>query len=284
MVVVFGTVCLDRVRRVSKLPPIGGYVEVDSEALFLGGEAANTASHLHSWGHEVVLLGNGLGSDSDAALLRHLVRKAGLDDQHLSNRGQAPICDIFVTPDGERTMIGKGFAAMDEFVDPQTLPYQPHHWFTAESNMARASREAIKIAYEHGMHIYMMDFVRDHEFIPRGSIWHTSTDWYGVRGDAEANLKAVAAWSDRYDCVAILTDGANGLYFADAGQAEHRAPVRSVEVVDSTGAGDAFRAGVLAALQLGETLDAAIEIGQITGAEACLHLGAAAGLLSYPER
>lgn len=49
MVVVFGTVCLDRILRVARLPGHGGYVEIDDEVLMLGGEAANTALALQTW-------------------------------------------------------------------------------------------------------------------------------------------------------------------------------------------------------------------------------------------
>ncbi|MCX7800475.1 MAG: hypothetical protein N2109_09060, partial [Fimbriimonadales bacterium] len=69
MVVVFGTVCLDRVRRVPALPEAGGYVEILEERLLLGGEAANTARHLAAWGVPVALAGNGLGGGGEGRLL-----------------------------------------------------------------------------------------------------------------------------------------------------------------------------------------------------------------------
>ena len=55
MIVVFGTVCLDRIMQVASLPPEGGYVEIERELLMLGGEAANTALALQTWGAQIEL-------------------------------------------------------------------------------------------------------------------------------------------------------------------------------------------------------------------------------------
>ena len=48
--------------------------------------------------------------------------------------------------------------------------------------------------------------------------------------------------------------------------------------VDATGAGDAFRAGLLAALVAGESLPRALCLGLATGALSVLNLGAATTL------
>ena len=62
-VLVFGTVCLDRLRTVGSIPEPGGYVEILDEELFLGGEAANTACALHEWGVSIALMPNPIGTD-----------------------------------------------------------------------------------------------------------------------------------------------------------------------------------------------------------------------------
>src|SRR3569623_2110690 len=82
-VVVFGTVCLDRVRRLPNLPARGGYVEAIDEALALGGEAANTALALAAWGGSPILASNPLGDDADGQDLRERVRDRALDLREL---------------------------------------------------------------------------------------------------------------------------------------------------------------------------------------------------------
>ena len=41
MILVYGTICLDRVYRIENLPKLGGYAPILSEETFLGGEAAD---------------------------------------------------------------------------------------------------------------------------------------------------------------------------------------------------------------------------------------------------
>lgn len=64
------------------------------------------------------------------------------------------------------------------------------------------------------------------------------------------------------ECAAImLTDGAEGLWFAEQGSVIHHVPSARVKVVDVTGAGDALIAGTLAGLNRGKLLEEATHCG-----------------------
>lgn len=285
MVVVFGTVCLDRVRRVPSLPDPGGYVEILEETLLLGGEAANTARHLASWGVPVGLAGNNLGAGEEGRRLLELLRLAGLPTEHLrADAGETPVCDVYVTPDGDRTMFGKGFSAMDWAAQAESFPVVPGAWFTAEPNMADASRLAARRAAEAGMRTYLMDFVREDEPLQPGGFWQTSTDWAGARDDADGNRRVAEGIARRYRCHAILTDGPNGLCWSPPeGPARLLPTYRCPEVVDSTGAGDAFRAGVLFALHQGWPVGRALAMGAAAGCLACTRWGASQSIPTLEE-
>ena len=62
--------------------------------------------------------------------------------------------------------------------------------------------------------------------------------------------------------MSIVTAGADGLYYHHDGQAAHLS-VAKVDAVDTTGAGDATLAGILAALNAKQFN---IEAGQLSGA------------------
>jgi sugar/nucleoside kinase (ribokinase family) len=286
LIVVFGTVCLDRIRRVPGLPRAGGYVEVESEVTLLGGEAANTALALTSWGEDVILAGNSLGSGADGQLLRGMLERSGLRAVGLSaeSRGDAPVCDIYITPDGERTMFGRGFSTMQLDVDLSGLPLSPGEWFTAEPNMGAIAREAARRAVAAGMNIYLMDFFHKDDPIAPGSYWQSSTDWVGERGNESANLAWATEWARERGCFTIVTDGSNGLVAASSGaSARSYPPYPAPNVVDTTGAGDAFRAGMIYGLSHGWPESRALCFAAAAGCLSCASLGGSSRVPSVAE-
>jgi sugar/nucleoside kinase (ribokinase family) len=278
VIVVFGTVCLDRVRRIPHLPGPGGYVEIEGESLHLGGEAANTANALSAWGDAPILTGNALGEGVDAERLRQLLHERGLS-LVVAGRPPAalrtPVCDVYLTPDGDRTMFGLGFAKMEPRLGEGALPLHAGGWFTAEPNMERASREAVRMAQAAGMHTYLMDFIRPDDPVVPGAFWQCSTDWAGFRHDTARNLDWVRAFVDRTGAFAILSDGPNGFV---AGSPHH--PVRAYppfpapRVVDTTGAGDLFRAGMLHGLARDWPTGRCLAFAAAAGSLKCAYLGA----------
>lgn len=286
LILVFGTICLDRVRRVPTLPAPGGYVEVADESALLGGEAANTANALRSWGAEVELFGNDLGDGVDGETIRRLLSDRGLSASP-AGRSEAhatPVCDIYVTPDGERTMFGRGFATMEPTFDPARLPLRAGEWFTAEPNMANVSREAARAAQAAGMRTYLMDFIRHDDPVEPGSFWQSSTDWAGHRNNMQRNVEWVKRFVAERGCFAIVSDGPNGFV---AGSPER--PVRAYPpfpaplVVDTTGAGDLFRAGMLFGLSQGLPMTDCLRFASAAGCLKCRALGATTDVPTVEE-
>jgi sugar/nucleoside kinase (ribokinase family) len=279
MIVVFGTICLDRVMRIPSLPTPGGYVEVLSEELMLGGEAANTANVLQAWGADYLLAGNALGGGFEGAELERLLGEKGLAHRHdhVRNNVRTPVCDVYVTDDAERTMIGRGFSVLDASVDTGLLPFSPGDWFTADPNMPIASREAVRRANDRGMRTYTMDFIGVDEPIYRDAVWQSSTDWVGSRGNVPKNLRFARDLHASTGATAIVTDGAKGLVVATSGMAPRYFPAfRADNFVDATGAGDAFRAGMLYGLDQDWPLLSCLRFGAAAGCLTCQVLGGAA--------
>jgi bifunctional ADP-heptose synthase (sugar kinase/adenylyltransferase) len=150
--------------------------------------------------------------------------------------------------------------------------------------MSDVSRQAVRGAHAHGMKLYLMDFFRENEFLPAGTICQYSTDWVGTRDSAQGNLDWVSAWSIKHSVYTILTDGGNGLFVSlPNGEATQLPTVPAPCVVDSTGAGDAFRAGVLHGLSRGRTLGESLLIGSAAGSLSVGQLGATEGIPTMSE-
>lgn len=248
------------------------------ERIQLGGEAANTANALARWGTEVILTGNALGDGVNGTQLRAMLAASNLDAKVAGIPPEVvrtPVCDIYITPDGERTMFGMGFSEMEPTIAADTISLRPGEWFTAEPNMEVASRKAIRLAQEAGMRTYLMDFFRDDDPVTPASTWQSSTDWVGHRGNAQRNVRWVNDFVARKGCYAILSDGPNGFVAGAPGQpARLYPPFPAVSVVDSTGAGDTFRAGMLYGLDQDWPMGKCLAFAAAAGCLECAYIGA----------
>ena len=128
------------------MPKKGGYCPVFDQIELLGGEAANTACYLTMWRQEVALVGNTIGSGFEGEQLRLMLLEKGLDVHLLSRQGETPVCDVYVTDDGDRTMFGFGFHNEDFCTGRASIPVRKGAWFTADPNIADASSSRCSVA------------------------------------------------------------------------------------------------------------------------------------------
>jgi sugar/nucleoside kinase (ribokinase family) len=80
-----------------------------------------------------------------------------------------------------------------------------------------------------------------------------------------------------------LKMGADGCLVVTAAGESLRAPAFEVDVIDATGAGDAFAAGFIAGVWRGWPLERAARLANAMGALCVTGLGAAGGVRSLPE-
>ncbi len=287
-VCVYGTTCVDRIRKVTQLPPPGGYVEVLEERWMPGGEALNTAVALATWNVQVALVANALGEDDLAEhLLQMLKGYPSLDLRFLRRRKdvQTPTCDVYVTPDGHRTMFGTGFAHMSSDTVPDEV-LKEVKVLTADANPGEASVRACEQAARAGVPVVAMDLHDSERAARAADILLTSYEWVG-RDDSIDYLKRVAGeYRERYGCTVILTAGAKGCVLAE----RERQPVvhfpayRAPAIVDTTGSGDVFRAGLIyGRYVLGRELNWAIRFGSAAAALNAGAVGACAGIRPVEE-
>ncbi len=83
--------------------------------------------------------------------------------------------------------------------------------------------------------------------------------------------------------VMCVTDGSHGAYISDGKSTYSCTQIPKTEVVDTTGAGDAFATGVTWAVISGLTLQDALKAGMISSASVISKMGTQAGLLTESE-
>ena len=90
-----------------------------------------------------------------------------------------------------------------------------------------------------------------------------------------------AFYLDRGATCCVFTLGAEGAYFAHRDGTRLEVPAYSIDVVDTTGCGDAFDAGFITALHHGMDPETGIRFAQAAAALVATGLGSDAGIVSF---
>jgi sugar/nucleoside kinase (ribokinase family) len=256
-----------------------------------GGSAANTLAGVASFGGRGAYIGK-VRDDQLGTVFSHDIRAAGVDYRSRPVADGAPTarCLIFVTPDAQRTMqtyLGISVELGPDDIDAQAIgeagiTYLEGYLFDKEP-AKEAFVKAAELAHAAGRKVALSlsdPFCVDRH---RGSFRHLVSGHVDVLFANEAeiiSLFEVGSFDDavseiRGHCeVAALTRGADGSVIVTADEFVEIDAVPVERVVDTTGAGDLFAAGVLFGLTQGFELDTCGRLGSIAAGEVISHYGA----------
>ena len=255
-----------------------------------GGSAANSCAVAAALGARVGFLGK-VADDALGQVFGHDIRAAGVHFPTAPLAGGAPTarCLILVSPDGQRTMntfLGAcvTFSAADiaaEEVARAAVVYLEGYLFDPPAAQA-AFFEASRLAHQAGRQVAIT--LSDPFCVER----HRQAFRRFVREEADilfANEAEILALYETDDiataadlaaqdvALAVLTRSAEGSLICRGAERVAVAAVPT-HVVDTTGAGDAYAAGFLAALTRGEALAECGRWGAVAAAEVISHFGA----------
>jgi len=266
----YGTIGLDYIIHVPDWPSPAMGVHAPIETEHLGGKATNVAAFLSAWGVRVAVSGNEIGGDAVGDRLFEILEgHPNINTRYLARNpeGRSMYCRILVNPAGDRAIIGIN---VDE--SPQTAPtaamVSDARIVTLDLYGGPERVQVARLAAEAGRPVIIGDLRRvDHPILPYTDIAIASAA--EIRRDYPNMPSEKFAERIRQQGVekTIITDAAHEIYVYDAGKKVSIMPP-NVEVIDSTGAGDAFRAGVVYGVLQGLPLSE------------CAALGAAAGSLN----
>ena len=290
-VFVVGSINQDFVLRVERRPEPGETVTDAELSLFPGGKGANQAIAAARLGAEVMMLGR-VGEDAFGQDLVKNLRDNGVYTSCIEAIPDAPTGSAFitVTPDGENAIVvspGANRRFGPKEVETASEDLRQTWVLVAQLEVdVDAVETAARIAADNGGRfllnlapprevsdtlLRLSDPLVVNEHEARFLLGEDERDPEGsARGLLELGPSSV-----------VLTSGAAGAILA-TGELTRHFPALEVEVVDTTGAGDAFVGALATRLSEGAPLEEAVPYAVLAGAVAVTYEGAQ-GSLPTPE-
>ena len=256
-----------------------------------GGSAANTVAGMAALGARPAFVGR-VAQDQLGGVFAHDIRAAGVDFTTAPSAGGAPTgrCLIVVTPDGDRTMntyLGACQELSEADLDAasvaaaEILYLEGYLWDPAAPRAAMKKAIAVarannrKVAFTlsdvfcvEGHRADFQELLAGHVDLMFGNE-HEVCALYQTQ-----SLDQAMAELAKHACVAVVTRSSQGAVVLEGGRRHIVAGEQVAKVVDSTGAGDMFAGGFMAAMVEGRSLPDCARVGCITAAEVISHYGA----------
>ena len=252
-----GDNCIDRY-----LPPIG--------ISTVGGNAVNVAVHLR---HQLLDVGyfGAVANDADGERTVTTLRAEGVETTHLRvATGHTAFTEIRTDDAGERTIGFEDFGTSGEYrpdPDEVRLLLTMRHVHLGWLNDGGALRRTLSAAGVSVSQDVSVNAAPDNLGVAGLAIAFASA---GTSGERAEELLAEMLTTGAH--VAVVTCGASGSVACD-GVSRAEAGIAPTKVVDTTGAGDTFIAGFLAAYLDSHDLQHALEVGRDLAATTCSHFG-----------
>ena len=277
-------------RPVDHLAPPGTSQPLDDVVLAPGGNSINTGIALARLGVTVRIVA-AIGADRFGQFIRDRVRAEGIDDSGLVTlpHGKTSTSIVLVQGSGERRFLH--LRGVNAYFSGQDVD-----WKQAEGSriLHYASAFAIPSLDETSLDGALKEARERGCLTSLNVCWDTNGRWLKVIQPAlaytdfifpnreegeqitgESQPDAIAARLRGWGVSTVIVKlGAAGCY-VDSPQGSFISPGFAVQPLDTTGAGDCFAAGFLAAIGHGQTLPGAARYANATGALATLGLGGA---------
>ena len=276
----FGHVSTGQILRLrGRYPAAEGYAEVAETLENHAGEATGSALVLARLGVTVTLEGNWIGDTPACRRTLDLLRARGIDCSGLVVQPGYPGVNEIVISDGEtRTVFGRYIDLL--FTTPQWPMPEPARIRAArivcvDPSFGEATLLVARTAQAAGRPLVTCDARADSPLAALAGAIVISNEFLRREYPAavppsEAREQLFAAYQARCPGLVIFTAGTQPLWYARRGDpARRELPPFAVDVVDSAGAGDSFRGGLIYGLLQGWTDEQAVRFAAAVAALNC---------------
>lgn len=263
-------------------PERGSKLEYTDLRILPGGQVATTMVACQTWGLTTRYVGK-LGDDEAARLHRDAFERTGVDSRLITvTGGVSPQSLIMVDSGGERTVLchrDERLTLLPHEVDPEWVVnarvlHVDGHDTAAATQAVRWARAAgvLTVADLDDVYLGVEELIANIDYL-------IVNQDFSNRLTGEADLgDALRAMRSRYGSrLAAATLGRGGVLAWDGDRMVHRAAY-DVQVIDTTGAGDIFRAGFIYGLLQRWPLERQLDFSCAAAAINCTAQGARGGI------
>ncbi len=283
MITVFGSINLDLIGSVERLPRPGETVPGTTFATAPGGKGANQGLAARRAGAAVRMVG-AVGDDGFADVALSLLRADGLDLERVATvRAPTGVALILVDRVGENVIavipgangtVGEDQAESLEFAPGDVLLLQlevPVEAIHAAARRARSAGARVLLNFA-PFRAEALDLVAEAtHLVVNETECGLIAEAMGLKDEALEEQAALIA--ERAAAAVVVTLGREGVIAVENGR-RFRAAALAVEPVDTVGAGDTFCGYLAAALADGQSLKTALALAAAAGSLACTKAGA----------
>lgn len=285
-ITMFGSFVVDLMARTPHLPAAGETVKGSMFRQGAGGKGFNQAIAAHKAGADIALVTK-LGRDSMAKVATDAMDAVGLSKDHLfyhesETTGIALILvdentsqnEIVIVPGACATITDEDIASVEGCIKESA-----YLLLQLEVNQD-ANEKVAKLAKENGVRVIINTapyqpvadtFLSGAYLVTPNEVEAEALTGIAVT-DLESADRAAKVFMEKGVQHVVITLGSRGVYLYTEGRSEI-VPAYKVEAIDTTGAGDAFNGGLVAALAEGKNLHEAVRFANALAAISVQRLG-----------
>lgn len=262
-------------------PPPAGYAELAGVYDSIGGEAAGSAYVMARLGIRTKLRGSRLGRDEQSARTIEVLSSAGVDCSSIPPTGDHPsVTEVVIASGASRTVLGtyRKLTSNRAWDEPLERDVRSSRIVCLDPFFQNDSLQVVRLCEDSEIPYVTVDTPPDSEMARHAEVLIVSEE-YATRNLGTPSRDVLTAYTEQCRGLVILTRGSDPLLCGRGPEGGREYPAFAVNVRDTAGAGDSFRAGIIYGMLQGFDTQRLI---RTAGAVAALVCQRVPGVLNSP--